>query len=262
MLPRKLITHKHIALLLFTLLSLILFIHQYAIPYTHIYNSWVYKYKQPSWLPRPSRVPPGGLGTPPFVPELLCSTWPGEYPTPQLEAPRYNALGELVSPALLMLHIPSIGTPKARRRRNLIRSIHLFSAIPGPYRHLVELKFILGRPDTKEATWEEVQYEEREIAMEQASYGDIIRLDDLEGGENMDHGKTIEWVRWVGKRERQARWVIKCDDDVSYDRDAELTQLDVLDTSQSVAAIDGSRRVCPDLPRLAYWGIPRHALPL
>lgn len=89
--------------------------------------------------------------------------------------------------------------------------------MPQIYQHLVEIKFVLGYPNEEESKTREYQEEEREIGREALEHEDLLRLEGLEGGENMDHGKTLEWVRWVGREggERAAWWVIKCDDDVS-----------------------------------------------
>jgi hypothetical protein len=92
--------------------------------------------------------------------------------------------------------------------------------------HQVEIKFILGYPsvDTDER-------EEEEIKRETAEHGDIIRLEGLVRGDNINEGKTWEWLRWVGGRtDKRARWVFKCDDDVSADLEyrADLQALAVL----------------------------------
>lgn len=208
--------------LLFVVLGIaftVILLWPYGIPYNHVYNFWVEYTSLPSGIPRPKRVPFGGLGTPPLMPELLCSTWPGEFDIPELTSATWRMIDgveRLASPAFLMLHIPSIATPSARRRRDLIRSVDLLAAVPEAYRHLIELRFVLGYPDEAERRRKPVQEEERELEREQRLYGDLIRLKGLEGGENMDHGKTLEWIRWVGREGRRAAWwVIKCDDDVS-----------------------------------------------
>lgn len=134
----------------------------------------------------------------------------------------------------------------------MIRTIDLLDVVPRRYRHLFEIKFVLGLPTPAElgqgesiigaelgerepetstrtegdaesvrvrgkqrGTARQAVREEQEIQEESRRYGDIVRLEGLEGGENMDHGKSVEWLRWVGRREREGSWVIKCDDDVS-----------------------------------------------
>lgn len=92
--------------------------------------------------------------------------------------------------------------------------------LPEEYRHLVDLKFVLGMPKEEcrdrvnEVVCPGVAAEERAI-QEEEQYGDLLRLDGLKGGENMDEGKTWEWLRHIGNGPREAQWVIKCDDDVS-----------------------------------------------
>jgi hypothetical protein len=71
------------------------------------------------------------------------------------------------------------------------------------------MKFVLGRSEDEE--WE------KQLDIEAAEYGDLVRLDNLFDGENMDHGKSARWIRYVGREGgRKAWWVFKCDDDVSF----------------------------------------------
>ncbi|ODN88071.1 hypothetical protein L198_06827 [Cryptococcus wingfieldii CBS 7118] len=135
-----------------------------------------------------------------------------EYSAPRLSLPVEGLDGELTSPAVLMLHIFSMPSPASRERRELIRSIDYFSAIPPPYRHLVEIKFIMGRYSPGHALYDD--NESREIEAEQKREKDLFILEDLEAGDNMNLGKTWEWLRQVGKEGgREAWWVMKCDDD-------------------------------------------------
>jgi len=56
---------------------------------------------------------------------------------------------------------------------------------------------------------EKVEMEEREMMIEEREFGDLIRLKGLHHGENMNQGKTIEWMRWVGRNGgREAQWVM------------------------------------------------------
>nr|ODN87591.1 hypothetical protein L203_03370 [Cryptococcus depauperatus CBS 7841] len=145
-----------------------------------------------------------------IVEVLKQSTWPGEWPIPAL-TPAEWVNGELVSPALLMLHIFSMPTTKARLRRDLIRHHSTLETIPEAYRHLIEVKFVLGKPPPGHAIYDEK--EALEIDREEKLYGDLVRLEGLRGGENMNEGKSLEWLRWVGRRKRVGLWVLKCDDD-------------------------------------------------
>ncbi|OXL09512.1 hypothetical protein C348_02258 [Cryptococcus neoformans Gb118] len=197
-----------------------------SIPPHHRYNTALHY--APPWL-HPAighLVPhPGGPSGPPrIIPGLRSARPMEEWDVPLLTNPSYapdpsdtsNAI--LTSPALLMLHIFSTPTPESRARRSLIRSTAsplLF--IPPQYRHLVELKFILGRPtpivgsSSASPLWNET--EEQMVDAEDKMYGDLVRLEGLEDGENLNKGKTWEWIRWVGTRERVGWWVMKCDDD-------------------------------------------------
>jgi hypothetical protein len=91
----------------------------------------------------------------------------------------------------------------SRARRRLIREHDVAGAVPKKYRDLVEIRFVLGRCGGGR---EELEAEQRE-------YGDLLMLD-ME--ENMNRGKSIEWLRSVNRAgEREALWVFKVDDDVS-----------------------------------------------
>lgn len=143
---------------------------------------------------------------PTFVPELLAAPPMTSWETPQLEDGN----------ALLFLHIFSTRSPKSRNRRNLIRQFSPLDILPQYRRNLVEVNFILGRPNQQAQDDSEVVQEEGEIRREIEMYNDIVELDALLGGDNMDEGKSWEWLRWVGTQQgRQAQWVFKCDDDVS-----------------------------------------------
>lgn len=125
---------------------------------------------------------------------------------------------DIETPAWVMLHIFSMPTKEARRRRDLIRRYHPLQAVPEGYRHLVELKFVLGRapPRGNETDDEWVWEDDEALQREEETHGDLLRLEGLKGGENMNEGKSWEWVRHVGREgARPAWWVLKCDDDVS-----------------------------------------------
>jgi len=51
--------------------------------------------------------------------------------------------------------------------------------------------------------------EEMRIEREDETYGDLIRLERLKNGENMNNGKSLEWVRWIGREgAREANWLL------------------------------------------------------
>lgn len=151
---------------------------------------------------------------PPVIPGVHAAKWAGGWDTPRLRKP----VGKDLGPAILLLHIFSIPNTASRKRRELIRDHHPLFALPEEYRHLVEVKFVLGYPKEEcrnEALCPGVAEEEAEIEKE-SRHGDLIRLEGLKNGENMDEGKTWEWIRHVGREGgREAHWVFKCDDDVS-----------------------------------------------
>jgi hypothetical protein len=103
----------------------------------------------------------------------------------------------------------------------LIRTYSLLEAIPHRFRHLIEVKFVLGRTvvtredfasaAAAESSEKEVWEEEMMIEQEQGDYGDLLRLDGLWHGENMNQGKTMDWVERVSGgegEEREAWWVL------------------------------------------------------
>ena len=123
-------------------------------------------------------------------------------------------------PALLAMHIFSMPNAKGRAKRKLIRDHSPLDAIADEYRHLVDFKFVIGypRPECRDRVNEVlcpgVQAEEAAIR-EESQYGDLLRVEGLKNGENMDEGKTWMWLRQLGRQERESQWVMKCDDDVS-----------------------------------------------
>ncbi|WWC66787.1 uncharacterized protein I206_100692 [Kwoniella pini CBS 10737] len=185
---------------------------------------WTHKYWQ-KFLHNPADL----LSPPIIIPELREAPWAGSWELPYLTQSTYTSTKhsfeeedkvryrQITSPALIMLHIFSTPTEKSRKRRNLIRELNFLDAIPVEYRHLVELKFIIGvnkLPDQSEEVYEQLKEEEMAIEDELKKYNDLIRLKSLKNGENMNNGKSWEWLRYVGREgARQAWWVLKCDDD-------------------------------------------------
>jgi hypothetical protein len=138
----------------------------------------------------------------------------GEFDLPQLSPPRYQQ-GKLVSPALVKLHVFSTVTAKSREKRFLVRRLSPLNNIPKAYRHLFELKFVLGH--AYKPNWEVDEEMEALLAQEQEEYGDLVRLN-LVHGENLREGKILDWMRAAGTGDdggRPAWWLFKVDDDVS-----------------------------------------------
>ncbi|WRT63797.1 uncharacterized protein IL334_000722 [Kwoniella shivajii] len=180
-------------------------------------------YESPKWthsiINKIMYNPAGLLEPPPVIPGLRSSPWAGSWKIPKLTSPKEKKgilHSQFTSPAILMIHILSTPFTSSRHRRYLIRELNLLESIPNEYRHLIELKFVLGISNTKEGEngWLESREEEIEISKENKMFGDLIRLKLLENGENMNNGKSWEWLRYVGREGgREAWWVIKCDDD-------------------------------------------------
>lgn len=143
--------------------------------------------------------------------ELRRAFSPLTFDTPELRPP--NTTSGDMGPALLMLHVFSMPGESSRRRRDLIRQYSPLLSVPEEYRHLIDFKFVLGRWERTNAMsdseWEAIVEEERETQPEQARHGDMVRLEGLKHGENMNEGKTLEWLRWVGRPGgREAQWVM------------------------------------------------------
>ena len=107
----------------------------------------------------------------------------------------------IMTPAILMLHIFSTAFPSSVARRYLIRNHSPVSTIPAEYRHLVEVKFVVGSAASA--------HDQEILDAEQQEYGDLIQMNNLRNGENMDEGKSLDWARWVGQHSvREAWWVM------------------------------------------------------
>ena len=185
-----------------------------------------------------------GTDPPVIYHELLRAPWMGTWELPKLGPPRYSTVSplrlphlstsssaeddmaasrylpipsQITTPAFMILHVFSTGRSSSRRRRQVIREHHPLYNVDPAYRHLVDIRFILGRPDPSTEMTAEEREEEREIALEHEAYGDVVRLDDLFKGDNMNNGKSWQWIDWVGQggAGRTAWWVMKCDEDVS-----------------------------------------------
>ena len=180
----------------------------------------------------------GPIDAPPrFMDEVLNAPWMGEWDVPTLSAPSYHRSdtsqsGRLSSPALLKLHIFSTPTITAQSKRDVIRSVSPMLNLPRQFRHLVDIKFVLGYPLNRKGDIER-SLEDR-IRAEQSIHRDLFRLEGLKDGENIRQGKILDWMRAVGTRldgGREALWVFKMDDDVR--KGIDRLQADVLDGDQS-----------------------------
>lgn len=149
-------------------------------------------------------------GTVEDLPALRVAEWPGSFPVPELRAPTPE--DSLAPPAFLMLHVFSMINTTRRHRRELIRAHHPGLSVPLAYRHLVDFRFVLGRPELEDMTREQKRafaIEMGAMKKEQEQYRDLILLEGLRHGENMNDGKTLAWVRWVGRQGgREAQWVM------------------------------------------------------
>jgi hypothetical protein len=149
--------------------------------------------------------------------QVRRGTWPGLFKCPDLEPRIAGTPGNRSDeakieegPAMLMLHIFSTSSQRSEQRRQLIRQYHPLLSVPMEYRHLVEVKFILGRLRPEAAKQESTDtVPESTLEAEMSAYGDLVRLDGLMDGENMNQGKTLAWIRWVGQDgARQSQWVM------------------------------------------------------
>ena len=162
-------------------------------------------------------VPGGGWGPidypPRWIPEIYEAPWMGTFDLPKLSVPKHKD-DKLVSPVILKLHIFSTVSAKSWEKRRLLRKHSYLQNIPPAYRHLIEIKFVLGhayKEDWAVDTELEVLLEE-----EQKLYGDLIRLN-LEHGENLREGKILDWIRAAGTGGDGGRpgwYLFKVDDDV------------------------------------------------
>lgn len=217
-------------LIILPLLYIIYHLTRQLVPYTsieplHRHNALLY-YLPTILHPLVWKWVPTGSGHPsPLEPidELLHSTWPGLWPVPELRGGNrarisvgVGAQGTPVplhqqDPAWVSIYIFSTSSPSSRSRRDLIRMHHPALSLPLEYRHLLDVTFVLGRPEAKQRTGKELremEANERDIEKEMEKYGDVLRLNGLQGGDNINQGKTWEWIRWVGNKGREAQWVL------------------------------------------------------
>lgn len=166
------------------------------------------------------------VNPPRFIPEIYDAPWMGTWELPKLSKPVYrhktvpstleNPPSPLLSPAIVKLHVFSTVWPKAQAKRQLVRELSPIYQIPCEYRHLIEVKFVLGH--AYKANWEVDDEIEASLKEEQERYGDLIRLN-ITHGENLREGKILDWMRAAGSGTdggRPAWWLFKVDDDVNH----------------------------------------------
>lgn len=160
----------------------------------------------PLWLvPWVSEKFPGvwrDVEAPPYVEELLDAPYMDIWDIPPLSAP--SCPGNILppgAPLLFALYAFTGVEPRFKVQRDLFRQYSPLKTVPAEYRHLFEVKFAMGRSLDPE--------QEKALDQEQAEHGDLVRLDGLINGENMDSGKSLHWLRWAGLNgTRPAYWTL------------------------------------------------------
>lgn len=191
---------------------------------------WLWNYTI-SWHPALRHVVPPGpwgplSGDPIWIEQIYESPHMSTWDIPELTSPKYRAeephsshiVGPptYTSPSLLKLHVFSTIRNVSRPKRDVIRRLSPIYTIPAHLRHLVEVKFVLGKPKHSNGQIDEER--QKEFEDEQAEFGDLFQLD-LKNGENLREGKILDWIRAVGDGEdggRESLWLFKMDDDVSH----------------------------------------------
>lgn len=112
-------------------------------------------------------------------------------------------------PVWVALYIFSTPTAASRARRNLIRKYDPLDTLPTHLRSLVRIRFVVGYANPDKATLSpEDQLDVRAMEDEAKTYDDMVRLEGLVNGENMNRGKSWEWAVWAGQEGREAQWVL------------------------------------------------------
>ena len=100
--------------------------------------------------------------------------------------------------------------------RNMIRKVSPLNDLPYEYRHLVEMRFVLGHHLLPNGEVDMVV--EEGLRIEQEERGDILQLHHLKHGNCLREGKFLYWLQATEQPgERDAWWTMKIDDDVSVD---------------------------------------------
>ncbi|KAI9635779.1 uncharacterized protein MKK02DRAFT_33129 [Dioszegia hungarica] len=166
------------------------------------------------------------LRPPREVKELTAARCAGSWEVPQIPKIGADEMDAVESsdqeglkaerPVWVALYIFSTPTAASRARRNLIRKYDPLDTLPTHLRSLVRIRFVVGYANPDKATLSpEDQLDVRAMEDEAKTYDDMVRLEGLVNGENMNRGKSWEWAVWAGQEGREAQWVLsKCDDDV------------------------------------------------
>jgi hypothetical protein len=176
-----------------------------TIPKEHRYNllmEWTPRWAK-SWLDWYEPDIYREVDSPPYVPELLDATWMGNFPVPELQPPKCGTKKGEVSkdtPLLLTIYIFSTVNPEHNPKRSTVRQFHPLLSVPPEYRHLIDVKFVVGRSADPEV--------EAALDKEEAEFGDLVRLDGLKNLENRDNGKATRWLIWAGKYGRPSQWIL------------------------------------------------------
>lgn len=182
----------------------------------------------------------GGVENPPrWLDEIHNAKWMGEFNIPELSGPTYSSKASLTqhssleiqtdnglvpinnhhltNPVIVKLHVFSDAVrDKSYTKRQIIRECSPLWSLPKEYRHLVEVKFVIGHKYNSD--WSRNDTMEDLVDAEQEKYGDLLRLDNLWHGENLREGKILDWIWAVGDGRdggRDAWYLFKVDDDVS-----------------------------------------------
>ncbi|EJU02954.1 hypothetical protein DACRYDRAFT_14925 [Dacryopinax primogenitus] len=123
-----------------------------------------------------------------------------------------------------LLLIAVFSTAKGWEKRDLIRVLGRQGLGPAIASQVL-FRFVVGRTNDKES--------EDRLQLEIQRYGDILQL---EFPENMDEGKTYQFLRWVGERpeSERPRFAMKTDDDTFLVLPNLLSVISSLDCSQNI----------------------------
>lgn len=132
----------------------------------------------------------------------------------------------LSNPVIAKLHVYSDALRESSfEKRKMIRKYSPLLSLPVQFRHLIEVKFVIGTNIIREEghkDFGEINKEfEEMLDEEQRMYGDLFRIPNLKNGENLRDGKILDWIHAVGNGldgGRESWFLFKVDDDVSSDQ--------------------------------------------